>query len=456
MPVINLFAAILLGALTAVGGSLDGVWIEGRTNKDPLSYGEGEEMVFTLTPRGLDGELPTNAYCLVWTRTGDDGIKRSGRVPFAKEAFVYRTSLGKPGFVRLYAEVLDTNGKRVIKNVKYKGDVTTPEGKEAMNRFERLPKHIFFDGGAGVRPETLEGVPEPVDFDAFWVGQKKKLAEVPFKDAVEVVEVGRDKKGVIYQVKIPCAGPRPVTGHLTIPLAADKGEKFPAHLTLDGYNGELKRFERKPSSASALEIVLHINAHGYELGKDAAFYAAFGKSIMAGGKTYALSAVEHQTPVGCYFEGMVLRVLRALDYLKARPEWNGRDLIVSGGSQGGLQTAWAAALDGDVTLAKASVPWCCDMGGAIRFGRNNRQWGVEYTPAMDYYDPVNMAKRVPKTCRMEIPRAGLGDYTCPPSGIAVFYNNLTCPKKITWVQGSQHGYVPPEAYEGRDFVRETH
>lgn len=27
-------------------------------------------------------------------------------------------------------------------------------------------------------------------------------------------------------------------------------------------------------------------------------------------------------------------------------------------------------------------------------------------------------------------------------------------KKITWVQGSQHGYVPPEKYEGRDFEME--
>ena len=37
------------------------------------------------------------------------------------------------------------------------------------------------------------------------------------------------------------------------------------------------------------------------------------------------------------------------------------------------------------------------------------------------------------------------DYCCPPSGIAVLYNNLRCPKKINWIQGSTHGYVPPES-----------
>jgi cephalosporin-C deacetylase-like acetyl esterase len=41
--------------------------------------------------------------------------------------------------------------------------------------------------------------------------------------------------------------------------------------------------------------------------------------------------------------------------------------------------------------------------------------------------------------------AGIGDYTCPPTGVAAFYNNLTCPKLIRWVQGATHGYRPPKA-----------
>jgi hypothetical protein len=37
-------------------------------------------------------------------------------------------------------------------------------------------------------------------------------------------------------------------------------------------------------------------------------------------------------------------------------------------------------------------------------------------------------------------------------GLAKLWNNIPgCNKSIKWVQGSQHGYVPPE-YEGRDFV----
>jgi cephalosporin-C deacetylase-like acetyl esterase len=35
--------------------------------------------------------------------------------------------------------------------------------------------------------------------------------------------------------------------------------------------------------------------------------------------------------------------------------------------------------------------------------------------------------------------AGLGDYICPPSGVMAFYNSVTAPKKIVFVQNAQHG-----------------
>ena len=32
----------------------------------------------------------------------------------------------------------------------------------------------------------------------------------------------------------------------------------------------------------------------------------------------------------------------------------------------------------------------------------------------------------------------------PAARPAILYNNMTCPKKINWVQDSMHGYVPPD------------
>ncbi|MBR1967095.1 MAG: acetylxylan esterase, partial [Lentisphaeria bacterium] len=65
--------------------------------------------------------------------------------------------------------------------------------------------------------------------------------------------------------------------------------------------------------------------------------------------------------------------------------------------------------------------------------------------ALEYYDPVFMAKRIRKA-KIVITRAGLGDYTSPPSGLAICYNNLATPEKtIKWYQGSNHTIIPPEA-----------
>lgn len=134
----------------------------------------------------------------------------------------------------------------------------------------------------------------------------------------------------------------------------------------------------------------------------------------------------------------MLRLIRAMEFIKSRPEWDGKTLTVSGGSQGGLQAVTAAALDSDVTECSAYKPWCCDLGG-IKLGRI-RGWRPDCAEGLGYYDIVNMAKRV--KCKTFI-TAGLGDYVCPPSGISVLYNNIKAPKTIEYTQGSTHGYNPP-------------
>ena len=63
-------------------------------------------------------------------------------------------------------------------------------------------------------------------------------------------------------------------------------------------------------------------------------------------------------------------------------------------------------------------------------------------PALGYYDPVHLARRIPATCRVVIPQAGLSDYISPPSGVMAFYNTLSCPKEITFVQGATHFDFP--------------
>ncbi len=444
-------AAFATGLFAA--NELDKAVLHGETDKErAIDYAPGETMTFTLTLKDAK-PFAEGEYFIQWMRSGDDGVVEEGKIPAAPDKpFVYRTKTDKPGFVRLRAIVVDKTGANYKKS--FTGDATTPEGKAAMNRFERSDKRIFFDGGAGVQPDKLASHPEPADFDAFWAKQYKRLDLIPIKAELKELPC-KNSKARIYAVQIPCAGLRPVTGYLSVPKAVDAGAKFPCRLQTHGYSGDRCQHVA-PMSAGDKEIVLNINAHGQKLeafGATEADRKMLRCEIRSNGCAYAFDPKQNADPETAYFNGMVLRVKRALQYLKTLKGWNGKDLIASGGSQGGLQTIWAAGCGEGLTRAESGITWCCDMYTSGKLRKDpalklaSDGWYIPWTDAMGYYDAANFARRIPKTCHTFITRAGLGDYCCPPTGIAKMWNNMTCPKKILWVQGSTHGYVPPEPHQ---------
>ncbi len=398
---------------------LSRVEVFGTTDKNPLSYAPGENMNFSIRV-DFGGQDASDGFFLNWTRTGDDGITESGKEKVSEQPMQLKTSCDRPGFVRIYAELEDMKGQPLQK----------------LNAKKEL-EPVCFDGGAAVEPEKLTGTPEPEDFDAFWNGQKAKLSTVPIGFTMDKKSSpGADIE--VFAISIDCAGPRPATGYLTMPANA-RDRSLPVLVRFDGYG--MHTGDNFPPEDGPKDLIdFHVNAHGYELGRKAAYYDAFLESIKSNGYRYAFDPEQNKNPETCYFNGMVLRIMRALQFVKQLPQWNGKSLTVHGGSQGGLQASWAAGLDPDVTLAQIYVPWCCDLGGVENFQRVSRLRPLVYMKSLDYYDPINFAKRI--KCPVDVFRAGLGDYVCPPSGVAVFYNNLKCPKKITWVQGSTHGKVP--------------
>ena len=188
-----------------------------------------------------------------------------------------------------------------------------------------------------------------------------------------------------------------------------------------------------PSSSPGM-LTLSINVHGIENGREAEYYKSQNLT------NYGFNSGENARPETSYFLGMILRVLRSLELLKTQPEWNGQDLVVSGGSQGGFQAIAGAALDQDVTQCLAHIPWLCDLGGPTA-GRL-KGWRPDYTKGLGYFDAVNMAKRV--ACEISI-SAGLGDYVCPPSGVTVLYNNLKSQKRLELIQGKTHQFNPKKS-----------
>lgn len=91
--------------------------IMGTAAGGKMFYAPSEEMNFTLTLENVKGELPSDAYFIDWTRTGDDGKKDGGRVPASlAEPLVICTSIAQPGFVKIEANVVTKDGKRGPEN----------------------------------------------------------------------------------------------------------------------------------------------------------------------------------------------------------------------------------------------------------------------------------------------------------------------------------------------------
>ena len=388
----------------------------GKTDKNPLEYQPGEEMVFTV--QCLEDGRPIDGQKLSWKRTGDDGKTESGEaISSATEPLTIKTSIDVPGFVRIQVFPCDANGERI-------------SGEHDESR--------QFNGGAGVLLDQIKGIPEPDDFDSFWERQKQILARVPVNAWLRPLD-SPDADVVGYEILVDCSSLTPVSGYLFIPKDA-KEKSLPAEVAYQGY-----------SVASAWpnyrkdRIILTVNCHGILNGLPKEYYDTMSQTFL---KQYGFSADQNNNPDSCYWCGMMMRALRAVQYVKTLPEWNGTDLIVSGGSQGGMQCLTVAGLDPDVTEVYATIPWFCDVSGAEKSGRLDSWFMPGWVDGLGYFDTTNHAKRI--RGRVEI-YAGLGDYVCPPSGELVLYNSINSPVTLKFRQGRTHGY---EMKDGELFILE--
>jgi cephalosporin-C deacetylase-like acetyl esterase len=155
-----------------------------------------------------------------------------------------------------------------------------------------------------------------------------------------------------------------------------------------------------------------------------------------------------------YFKNMFLRTVRALEFIKSLPEWDGKTLIVHGRSQGGAQAIAAAALDKDVTLCVANVPALGDHAGVFA-GRKpgwpeiNPGKDPQIAAASDYVDVINLAGKV--RCET-IWSIGMIDTICPPVSVYLIYKNIQSVKHITLYPAMGHN-APPTLLDGRERIK---
>lgn len=305
--------------------------------------------------------------------------------------------------------------------------------------------------GAGYDPLQLKpSMPVPDDFDQFWTTQKKALANVAVKAKLTPVEA--PAKGIeTFDVQVDCLGP-PVSGYFGRPQGA-KPKSLPAILLVHGAGVRSASLDStKWANKEGGMLALDINAHGLPNGQPDEFY----KSLADGELKHYRTANSRDREL-IHFKGMFLRLMRAIDFLTTQPEWDGKTLIVYGGSQGGFQAIAATGLDSRVTFICAGVPAGCDHTGTAANRINGWPKLVpidadgkpdpEAFQAARYFDCVNFASRA--KCKGAVVTVGFIDKTCPPTSVYAAYNNLAVPKAIHADVAAGHSSTPA----AKDFMQ---
>ena len=341
----------------------------------------------------------------------NDETRQSGFFTSDEKPFSVKFKLAKPGWIQFRCTLYDDAGKKVATYKDRSGTL----------------RQVMGGIGALVEPEKLEpGIKEPADFDEFWKSQRELLNKNPMKPELTAVKLApaQEKFYQAWEVKINTPGTRPVLAYMTIPRNA-KPKSLPiiVYYHAAGVRSSILRFGRAA-------IQFDVNAHGILNGQPKSYYEKMRVTELKG---YSHSGKESRDTV--YFRGMFLRMLRTLDYVKSRPEWDGKILIVTGGSMGGGQSIAAAALDPQVSLVVASVPAIGDHAGNLAPIPRRPGWPQYYyaknakpevTRATSYFDNVFLARRV--KCEVYL-TTGLIDRTCPPTSVYLYYMNLKTSKK---------------------------
>lgn len=283
--------------------------------------------------------------------------------------------------------------------------------------------------GAAVAPEKIGlSTPRPDDFDAFWDAKLAAQAKIPINPVLTPVET--DVPGVELSMFALDALGSKTHGYLAKP--AREG-KFPALIQLQ-YAGVYALNARADAQRAADGwLVINVDSHD-KLPSDP-----------SGGVPRNYQTIGNTDREKSYFLDMYLRDSRALDYLLTRPDWDGKTIVLTGGSMGGQQSLALAGLRPDkITAVLVCVPAGADTNGDLH-GRKAGypNWPSDNPDAMKtalYFDTVNFASRIKAPVM-----AGMGfiDTISPPAGVWTALNQIHGAKEPLPLIESEHDNLTP-------------
>ena len=307
------------------------------------------------------------------------------------ETVVFRVESQLRGLLTYRIGYSERSGLTTTGTIDYRGGVLEISYPTQIATFLLMKVQL---GGQGAELGVVVGrdqidalTPEPADYDAFWATQKAQLAAVPLDPRIE--KIAESALSTSYRFSAAQIEGRRVYGFFVVPKG--DGPK-PAVL-------RLPPFGSSPNiTAPQTDLA--------EKGNMVAFSISIHNAPVEQRDPRAYEPDDPRDRETIYYRYAVLAAIRTIDVLATLPEWNKRDLLVYGDSQGGGLAMITAGVDPRVTLLMESVGALSQLNGE-KFGQpsgfpyylraTKDKYGVEgveqASTAVKYYDAIYAARR---------------------------------------------------------------
>ncbi len=291
---------------------------------------------------------------------------------------------------------------------------------------------------AGFEPEKIVPTAQmPVDFDQFWKNAIQYNARLPLNLNMRLLPERCTSKVNVYEIDFQNyhEGGK-MYGILCMPK---KPGKYPALLRVPGAG--IRPYAGHVPGAENGYITLDLGIHGIPVTMENYVYENLGKGALF---NYQYIGWENRDKV--YYKRVYLGCVKAVDVIFSLPEFDGENLVVQGGSQGGALSIVTGALDKRVKGVIAVFPALCDLTGVLHgrasgwpaiFSDTNEPASLRELKAKNtqYYDVVNFARKLTTPAFFSF---GYNDMVCPPTSMFSAYNVVTAPKTIMLVPETAH------------------
>jgi len=330
-----------------------------------------------------------------------------------------------------------------------------------MNKpgFYRLSVTAHVDGkdyqgacAAAFSPEKLQPTTVmPDDFKDFWNNAVVEARKTDLNPTKRLLPERCTKDVNVYEVSFQNILPAYRTyGILCVP--AREGS-YPVLLRVPGAG--VRPYSGDVYTASQGVITLEIGIHGISVTMGQQVYDDVFNGALMGYWNFGMDHRDHS-----YYKRVVLGCIRALDYIEQYTPWNGKEMGVTGSSQGGFLTLATAGLDKRVTCYAPVHAALCDHTASLQgvacgwphyFYWNKGKGQENQIETSRYYDGVNFARLITdqQTGWFSF---GYCDDVVPPTTAWATYNTVTGPKQISPYQATWHFWFQEQWDEWEDWL----